>query len=560
MVNLLQVLLGGGQQQAPQLAEEGLPQIVAPQRPSILPYMFRELGQAIDRNAVGKFAGPKVDYMGQYEQAQSNYAGQMNAYNRQLMAQEELGLRKEAAEREQLKFERSEERRKDLLERKNSHEQKLIEAGNTAMAEVIAGMNADDYSDFLKRNALDEAESQRELAAEEARKENLYNRLGITPGASTSTLAIPPNAGGPTIAAAEQAVAPTGGGLPGTGIEPHEMPAVTTAIESGKNIPETLRWASEPRDQWVDVPGQEHLVRNAKTGELKAKPLRPTDNIDGVLRDRATGKPVYPDDLPDVRDEYTEPYLNSAGQLVQRNNATGQEVIMDSNLAKDYRLTTDEDGNVSASIIPGSKADREAKADQEKVDAKDRVARGERNFQISLIDDTISLIDENPRLTTGIVGGGLSNVWGTDAYTVDGNIDTIMNNISFAKLQEMRDNSKTGGAVGQLTDAEREALGSTRGALRQGLDHADLKYNLERAKFLQEYMPNYEIVYRDNNLVAIDEDGKAVAQIENRYERTNQYSKENVPPPDYLSDEDKGYWPDLSEEDRQIILRDYENR
>ena len=50
-----------------------------------------------------------------------------------------------------------------------------------------------------------------------------------------------------------------------------------------------------------------------------------------------------------------------------------------------------------------------------------------------------------------------------------GLLNVIKANLSFNALQEMRDNSPTGGALGQITERELELLGSTVAALDIGM-------------------------------------------------------------------------------------------
>lgn len=67
--------------------------------------------------------------------------------------------------------------------------------------------------------------------------------------------------------------------------------------------------------------------------------------------------------------------------------------------------------------------------------------------------------------STGLVGQGLSFIGGTDATDLNALADTLRANLSFEELQKMRDNSKTGGALGSITERELELLSSTVGSL-----------------------------------------------------------------------------------------------
>jgi hypothetical protein len=57
-------------------------------------------------------------------------------------------------------------------------------------------------------------------------------------------------------------------------------------------------------------------------------------------------------------------------------------------------------------------------------------------------------------------------------------LESIKANLAFDALQAMRDNSPTGGAVGQLSEGEREALSSAAGALDPRLPEKELQRNL----------------------------------------------------------------------------------
>lgn len=93
----------------------------------------------------------------------------------------------------------------------------------------------------------------------------------------------------------------------------------------------------------------------------------------------------------------------------------------------------------------------------------------------------------------GVTGYGatLKALPATDARELSGLLDTIRGNLTFDRLQQMRDESKTGGAVGNASDADMKLLGSTAGSLDQFqsaesvirvLDDVDTKYRTMRAQ------------------------------------------------------------------------------
>lgn len=82
--------------------------------------------------------------------------------------------------------------------------------------------------------------------------------------------------------------------------------------------------------------------------------------------------------------------------------------------------------------------------------------------------------------TSGFVGSLLDAIPGTPAYDLSQTLKTIQGNIGFDKLQNMRDNSPTGGALGQVSNLEIQLLQAVQGALAQGQSSEQLKANLSR--------------------------------------------------------------------------------
>jgi hypothetical protein len=70
-------------------------------------------------------------------------------------------------------------------------------------------------------------------------------------------------------------------------------------------------------------------------------------------------------------------------------------------------------------------------------------------------------------LTAGFPGAVLSNLPGTAARDLSAKIDTLKANAGFAELQAMRDNSPTGGALGQVAVQELAMLQATITSLEQ---------------------------------------------------------------------------------------------
>lgn len=100
----------------------------------------------------------------------------------------------------------------------------------------------------------------------------------------------------------------------------------------------------------------------------------------------------------------------------------------------------------------------------------------------SKIDTAIQQIDANPSLMTGFVGDILKAAPGTPQYDLGQTLQTIKANIGFDTLQNMRANSATGGALGQISNMEELLLQAVNGSLEPGQSAAQLAANLKDIK------------------------------------------------------------------------------
>jgi transposase len=88
-------------------------------------------------------------------------------------------------------------------------------------------------------------------------------------------------------------------------------------------------------------------------------------------------------------------------------------------------------------------------------------------------------------LTTGFVGSMTRQIPGTTGFDLSKTLVGIQSNLGFETLQQMRDNSPTGGALGQVTERELELLQSTWGSLEQAQTKEQFVSNLQRLKAIK---------------------------------------------------------------------------
>lgn len=101
----------------------------------------------------------------------------------------------------------------------------------------------------------------------------------------------------------------------------------------------------------------------------------------------------------------------------------------------------------------------------------------------TLVSDTIDRVIPNVNVwTSGFAGQPLSSIPGTAASNLKANLETIKANIGFDKLAEMRANSPTGGALGNISDTENRLLASTWANIENAQSPEQLTYNLQNLK------------------------------------------------------------------------------
>lgn len=113
--------------------------------------------------------------------------------------------------------------------------------------------------------------------------------------------------------------------------------------------------------------------------------------------------------------------------------------------------------------IPGGPADIKAGELGAKADARSKSAVAQADSVLKEIGDAKGLVGWN----TAGVGGALSVLPATDARDLGAKLTTIKANLGFDRLQQMRDQSPTGGALGQVAVQELASLQATVASLDQ---------------------------------------------------------------------------------------------
>lgn len=108
---------------------------------------------------------------------------------------------------------------------------------------------------------------------------------------------------------------------------------------------------------------------------------------------------------------------------------------------------------------------------------------------MGFIDDALASVSDK---NTGISGAIRSKIPGDPALDLNETLETVMSDAAFSRLQQMREESPTGGALGNVANYELEALKRTRGSLSQKQSKEQLTKNLKKVR------KHYERFYMAN--------------------------------------------------------------
>jgi hypothetical protein len=135
--------------------------------------------------------------------------------------------------------------------------------------------------------------------------------------------------------------------------------------------------------------------------------------------------------------------------------------------------------------LQAEKLKREAaQSDEDKKKAQEAYAM-KVNSSLAKYQNLRSQIKEVKELasgmtTTGLLGVATAAIAGTPAYDLAQKVETILANVGFDRLQQMREESPTGGALGQVAVQELVALQNSIANLKQGQSKEQFIKNLER--------------------------------------------------------------------------------
>ncbi len=266
---------------------------------------------------------------------------------------------------------------------------------------------------------------------------------------------------------AQSLMALTGVNGPGADVSPEKLVAVGALTQApiaqqqqavGQLSAQAL---APPKQQGLLKVGQGDSIYDPNSREVVHHGSPSSEPLVDVIG--PDGKPVK---LPRSQAVGMQPYKPS-GVTVNTGDKIGS-------IPQGYMLIDGPNGP-ELSPIPGGPADTS------EADAANQSLNEQKGDVVTQeIGRVMSKLDEPSLPETGLFGNMLKGVPGTDAHAVQNYLETIKSNVGFDRLQQMREASPTGGALGQVSERELSTLQAVLGSLEQSQSAEDLQYNLAR--------------------------------------------------------------------------------
>ena len=199
--------------------------------------------------------------------------------------------------------------------------------------------------------------------------------------------------------------------------------------------------------------------------------------------------------------------------------------IQDANRANEIaKFNQDETTRLAEARMAAAKAKADAKNNKpvspESLRYGQAALASINSIQSSLDNDTSKNIFDSMNIfdnATGIFGNLLKSVPTTEAHSVMLNIETIEAAVAFDRLQAMRNASKTGGALGQVSNIELRLLSSSLGNLKQSNNKEEFQRNLDQVKKVyneivhgKDYQDPSDVINPTNNNDALYNEADAI--------------------------------------------------
>lgn len=198
----------------------------------------------------------------------------------------------------------------------------------------------------------------------------------------------------------------------------------------------------------------------------------------------------------DAEGNYTPYFPNKAGGVMAAPQMDGQRWLPDAarmgfnpnNIAE--RAGAEAQAKLDTAPVTGEAARVQGLAE---TSGQRSAALASKEAEFKMLDDVVQKVEgQANKWTTGFLGSRLKDLEGTDASDLASNLRTLQAAAGFDRLEEMRNNSPTGGALGSITEQELALLKATWGSIEQSQSEAQFKENL--AKFREQVEASWDRV------------------------------------------------------------------
>lgn len=274
----------------------------------------------------------------------------------------------------------------------------------------------------------------------------------------------------PNYAAKVRAIAT---GLPDMGVQQvadRGGPSQQQLLEAASNP-----WLSDGQRMVIGALLKQQMERNDPSYQLDMDYKRA--QID-ALRNKP---PQLPNDVQEFIYGQSDPAFRQYQIDMKKAGATNIDARQMGNIPPGYQIVEDPTGGTRRmEPIPGSPAEAEVRAAAERQKAKGEADLERGDFITQEIDRALGAMDAPGILPTTGWGSVFAGTPGTNAKALSSLLDTVKANIGFQQLNQMRQQSPTGGALGNVTEQEMKFLQSVAGSLDQSQNADQLRDNLNR--------------------------------------------------------------------------------
>jgi hypothetical protein len=272
--------------------------------------------------------------------------------------------------------------------------------------------------------------------------------------------------------------------------------------ERQAQINQTKQWIAKNYPQYADLPASEgfqlalqDLRQNSAAGgnppSFSQTPVFLTDGKNVHAAQMSSGGGIYVDGktLPGIPEGWS---VVARPDNLSNVNLGGSMAVFDPNTgtyktgpaiqgspSSDMDVTVNPNGSRTMTPATGSDAALKRRGNQTAAQTSLMLLEQKQGLVSQKIDHALQLAQSAP--ATGIFS--LANaVPGTPQYDLKTTLDTIKANVGFDQLQQMRDSSPTGGALGQVSEQENRLLQSVLGSLDQAQSLQQFVDNLQMLK------------------------------------------------------------------------------